>query len=174
MSGLIKLVRVYDPAYAGSVPIEAMRAYISSRDFDDLPALPPGSKAPVVFHCKRLTRAQLRHADHGATDEERASRAFACGVLRVTGGSFGDGWKPSNADDARRVHMPDDEREEQFEALDEEEIGGVIYTLSKFPLDCSPLFLLRHLSGVAWDGNARRYAAAKRPARPSSAPPEGE
>lgn len=171
MADLIKLVRTYDPAFAASVPIEAMRPYIASRDFAALPALPAGAKVPVVFHCKRLKGAQLTYADHGTTDEERVSRAFACGVLRVTGGSYGDGWKPSNADDVRRVHMADDECEE-FAALDKEEIGGALYMLSKFPPDCSPHFLLRHLSAVAWDGNARRYAAASPPARQSSAPPE--
>lgn len=171
---MIKLVRTYDPAYAGSVTIEAMLPYIASRKLEDLPQLPPGAPTPVTFHCKRLTRAQLRYADHGANDEERASRAFACGVLRVTGGRFEDGWQPSNAEDVRRIHMPDDERESMFDALDEEEIGGVLYTLSKFPLDSSPLYQLRPLSADAWDGNARRYAGASDRARQSSAQREGE
>lgn len=168
------VVRMHDPAFAG-VPFEAVRRYATTRDPDDLPELPPGADEPVTFHCKRLTRSQiLDFVELVSLDTRKHARAFCAGVVRITGGRFGEGWEPEQSA-AKNGLLSDEELDaQQIAPADLLEIGQVIYVRSVAPFDCSPHYPLQPSSLAVWEGNARRYAErTPEPAAPNSEPPKG-
>lgn len=164
------VIRLYDPAFE-ALAWDDLRAYAVSRDAEDLPALPPGA-SPVVFHFRRLSRAQVKWVEGGENDDERFSRAFLAGVEKISGGRFGDGWLPARP--PKSLAMSEDELgDQQISRLDEKEIGQWIYRRSIVPFDCSVPSLLLPTSLAAFDGNARRCAErTRRDAPPSSLPPK--
>lgn len=173
MHTIEQVIRVYDPAFESLATAEVTK-YALSRDLADLPALPPGAD-PVRFHFVRLTRAQVAWVQRGDGTAEVYRRAFYAGVVRITGGRFGDGWEPSNAHDPKRLSGDPAEFEEQrIVELDEQEIGGWIFTRSTVPFDCAARYPVPHMSAVVFDANAARYAARTQAAAPpSNAPPKG-
>lgn len=176
MNETFPVVRIHDPALAAASLAE-IKKYAESRDPADLPDVPAGFPQPVVFHCRRLTRSQmLDHVEVIDGEERKWARAFTAGVVRITGGRFGDGWEPEGPKSKQRLPITDEELDQaQLAPADLKEIGQVIYARSDVPFDCAPRYRLLPSSLDAWGGNARRYAAqSQAAARQSSGPPKGE
>jgi hypothetical protein len=170
---IFELVRMHDPAFAG-VALEKVKRYARSREIADLPEVAPGALTPVRFHCRRLTRSQvLDFVELVALDNRKFARAFAAGVVRVTGGRFGDaGWAPENAESKEHLAMTDEELDEAgFAIADLLDIGQVIYLRSVAPFDCTPRYPLLLMSLAVWEGSALHFAEQSRDAAPQTSGP---
>lgn len=164
------LVRMFDPALEGADPADVMR-YARTRDPDDIPST---QAAPVVFHCRRLSRSQVFGFVEPAPNESlKFARAFAAGVVRVTGGAFGEepGWSPADARRADYLAMQDDEIDTAggvgFAPAEIMEIGAVIYQRSVSPKGCEQRYRPLPSSLAVWEGLALRTAEQT----PADAPP---
>lgn len=140
-------VRLYDPAIdwtpetgtpADSWPTTRAEAELK---------LKPG-RAPLRFHCVRLSRRSYSWV-MGATDEaERTFRAFRAGVRRVDGRPEG-AWAPAGVDARDFVAMTEAEAEE-WGLADHQEIGGLIIERSILPTDCEGGYSVRPSSRLVW------------------------
>lgn len=166
------VVRWYDPAFReAGVDFAAAKRYAKSRDPKDLPQLPPGATQPITFHCRDLTRDQLFDFVELAGNQNRKhGRAFAAGVVRVTGGRFGEapGWMPEGADRSGYQAMTDSELDALGVAFaDILDVGSIIYLRSVSPKDCELRYPLQLTSLAVWEGYDYLSAAQNQ----RSAPP---
>lgn len=126
------VVRCYDPAIDDQVG--RMRAeYAIHRDLSKLRFREDAK--PLVFKCRRLTRAQRRRCQEATNDAARNERAFAYGVLEIKnlpvnpanpeGGGYT--YTPHRAD--VDLPMSDDSLDKVGDA-DVQEVGGVIWHTS--------------------------------------------
>lgn len=160
---LIPVVRMHDPAFAG-VDFQSLKRYATTRDPEDLPKVDGLAAEPITFWFRRLTRSQVfDYVQRVTIDEQRFARAFAAGVVRISGGRFGEAWEPQHVSDPQRVSMTDEEMEEaQLAPADIEDIGQVVYLRSCSPFDCTPRYPPRLSSLAVWEGNARLFAERSR------------
>lgn len=171
-----KVARIHDPAFAAASREEVVK-YARTRELEDMPVVAAGLPQPLLFHCRRLTRSEMIDSVGRFEEEERKwAAAFCLGVVRISGGRFGEGWEPAGARAKDRHAMTDEELDHaQIAPADMRDIGQVIYARSDVPFDCAPLFQLLPSSLAAWSGNARRYAEqTSAAARQSSEQPKGE
>lgn len=164
MTDTIKIARMHDPAFAG-LPVAEVAAYARSRDSEDLPAALPGT-SPEIYHFKRLTRSQVLDIVGAMPDDlRRFNAAFMCGLVKVTGGRFGEsGWAPEQASDPRApVRVTDAEIEAcDFSVACMEDLGGVLYLRSVSPKGSSPRYPVRPTSLAVLEGLDHPSAEQKR------------
>lgn len=149
----IPIARLQDPAFAG-IPLSVVAEYARSRDPEALPEALPGT-SPVIFHVRRLSRSVvLDFVENQSNDQKRFVSAFMAGVVRVTGGRFGDqGWEPETIHARDHVAMTEAELDAcDFSISCMVEIGSVIYMKSIAPKDCSPRYPVRPSSLHVWEG----------------------
>lgn len=154
----IPVARIFDPAFEQADPAKVMR-YARTRAPEDMPEV---QGTPVVFHCRRLTRSQVFGFVEPAPNESlKFARAFAAGVVRVTGGDFGPdpGWSPTDVGKRDYLAMQDDEVDSAgFAPAEIVEIGAVIYQRSMAPKGFAQRYRPLPSSLAVWEGLALRTA----------------
>ena len=149
----------------------------NGRRKEDLPAFPPDAQ-PVVYHVRRLKRSEVfDHVEAVSSAPAKAYRAFTIGLVKVTGGRFGDGWEPESARGRSTAkHVSEEELDQmEFSPGDISDIGNAIYVRSVAPKGSTPHLPRPPTSLDVWVGNARLYAARHPERAPqSSSPPRGE
>lgn len=149
-----------DPALAVAMKPADVYAWASStRDDDELPPDVPAQM--VAYKFQRLTRHQ-RHkfVMVGTSNEERAERAFAAGIVEVVGGRFDTAWRPSTVDEKGHVAASWEELEEVgFTPAEMQDVGQRIYAVSELGKGSVPPLVPLPSSALAMDGAAHLYAA---------------
>ncbi len=161
-----KVVRLYDPA----IDIEGcnINDYVTSRDVSTLRYL-EGAR-PAVYHCRPLTRAEIREVRNKASDADRYEAAFVRGLIKVEQLYREDGSRSDWARDedksgkARPIH--DSVIEALFAESDVQEIGAVILARSFLANGSQAFYPLLRISQDALTGSLLHRAERK--ARSSS------
>ena len=150
-----------DPALAG-LSVSQIIKYGSSRDAEDLP--PDAARDAMVFHFRRLSRAQLfDFVETASSDKRKFERAFMAGLIRITGGDLPEGgWEPEGVGTKTHVAMTADELEALLEygiaiALTVD-VGQVVYVRSLLAPKAVPAFPQLPSSLLAWDALERPSA----------------
>lgn len=156
-----KVVRIFDRAIAWSDgPKDGctdVRAYAKTRDFESL-RVKPGAR-PMVFHTRRLRRAETRDVMTHAAAEHRHESAFALGVTMIDlpdGGTM----RPT------RERWSDDDLD-RLEFVDIEDVGAFVLQRSRLPLDFAGPFVAPPSSSAAMAALLYPYAAPSPAAAPS-------
>lgn len=152
-------VRIYDPAIQPWDHIRKTGTKLvdwgRERDMAKLVTYPGAT--PVVFHCRRLTRSQMLFVSKAPDEVTQHDRAFALGVIGVDRPEQPP-WKPAGVG-ARDYFAMSEAELESFEFTDIQEIGGVILTRSRVPLDLSPVYPVQPSSLAVLDAVVSRFVA---------------
>lgn len=151
-----------------------MLDYVHNRDFATIePHFKPGEK-PTIFHVREVPHDLWESFVMGATDSERALRAFMCGVEKAENVYTRDGntmtWTP--ALNGTRNVMSTEEATSRFSPSERMEIGEVIFAHSFLAPRIEGGFRLPPLLGELLARRAFLHAdASPSDAAPSSSQP---
>jgi len=168
---IFKVVRPFDPAIRWSqAPADGAAdviAYMTRRELGPVLECVIDGKRPVVFHTRRLRRAEMRDVEGLPTEQAKHEAAFACGVVMVET-DHGEVLRPA------RERWTAEELDRHFHFADVEDIGSVIVTRSRIPFGLSVSYAAPRSSAAA-SGALLFPSAARSPAAapPSSSAPAG-
>lgn len=160
MATTFDTVRIYDPAIDWSR--SACKAVDYARDRDASKLVARDGHQMTVFRYQRLTRSQwLSFVSRGTSDEDKAVRAFQCGVREISLPS--SLWRPEGVARPDFVAMGEpelDALEDRFEIglCDLVEVGTVVMTRSMLPFGYAPRFQVPPLSLGVWAAASRLSA----------------
>ena len=147
-----------DPAFSGWTARDLIR-WAQERDASEMPKLPPGVQ-PVAYRYQRLSRSVVYDfVQTAASEQERYERAFLAGIVEVTGGRYGAGWRPTDRGQPGFVAASPEELDEAGVSLAETwDVGQWIYSRSILGKDCAPRLPALPSSLLAWDALERPSA----------------
>lgn len=152
------VVRIQDPAIDHSA-ID-LKAFLASRD-PSLLKYHQGEK-PTVYHCRPLTREEIREVRNKASDADKYEGAFVRGLVRVDALEMPDGsvrdWVKPDDYSGKSKPIPDAELERCFSEADIQEVGMVIWLRSFLAKSSAGTFPLLPMSQSAAVANMYRRA----------------